>query len=238
MDLKETEILGADICDHWYYASKIRAVKRIIRERGWVVNKILDVGAGSGFFSRRLLEKTSASEAWCIDISYEADSDETVAGKPIYLRCSCSSLEVDLVLLMDVLEHVDDDIGLLKEYVDKVPAGAKFLITVPAFQFLWSRHDDFLDHKRRYTLPQLESVLEAAGLRVSKGAYYFGGVFPIAALLRLFERMQRKKKPVASQLVKHGVFVNSLLKVICSVELPFMARNRLLGLTVICAAEK
>ena len=236
MDLKETDILGADIGSHWYYSSKVKAMDKLLGDSA--VNKILDVGAGSGFFSRHLLENTSASEAWCVDISYEADTDETVAEKPIYLRRSCDALEADLVLLMDVLEHVDDDVGLLKEYVDKVPAGSRFLMTVPAFQFLWSGHDDFLDHKRRYTLPQLESVATAAGLKVSKGAYYFGGVFPIAALLRVFERLQRQKKPAASQLAKHGPLVNGLLKAICSAELPFMSANRLAGLTVFCIAEK
>ncbi|MCD5989347.1 methyltransferase domain-containing protein [Pseudomonas sp. CDFA 553] len=236
MDLKETDILGAEIGHHWYYNSKVKAMDKFLGDLA--VNRVLDVGAGSGFFSRHLLENTSASEAWCVDISYEADADESVAGKPIYLRRSCGPLEADLVLLMDVLEHVDDDIGLLKEYVDKVPLGSRFLMTVPAFQFLWSGHDDFLDHKRRYTLPQLESVAAAAGLKVSKGAYYFGGVFPIAALLRIIERLKRRKQHAASQLAKHGPLVNGALKAICSAELPFMGVNRLAGLTVFCIAEK
>ncbi len=235
MDLKETEILGTDVGDHWYYASKVKAMEKILDHSP--VRKILDVGAGSGFFSRYLLEKSTATEAWCVDISYEDDADELVADKPIYLRRTIENIDADLVMLMDVLEHVNDDVGLLKAYADKVPIGAKFLITVPAFQFLWSGHDDFLEHKRRYTLNQLESVARSAGLKVTKGTYYFGGVFPIATSLRLLERFRANKQP-HSQLKKHSPFVNSMLKTICYLELPFMGINRIAGLTVFCVAEK
>ena len=70
----------------------------------------------------------------------------------------------------------------------------RFLISVPAFQFLWSGHDDFLDHKRRYTLHLLEKVLRNAGLKVKHGVYYFCIVFPIAATLRLAEKLHRNVK--------------------------------------------
>lgn len=236
MDLKETEILGDAINDHWYYSSKVKAVEKILGKT--TVNRILDIGAGSGFFSKYLLENTSAKEAWCVDISYASDSDETYAEKPLFLRKAIQSIDADLVMLMDVLEHVDDDIGLLKEYVEKVPSGAKFLITVPAFQFLWSGHDDFLEHKRRYTLQQLESAVEASGLQLKKGAYFFGGVFPIAAALRLTDRIQSKAETPKSQLARHSRFTNALLKSICTLEVPVMHFNRIAGLSVFCVAQK
>jgi hypothetical protein len=146
-------------------------------------------------------------------------------------------VDADLVLLMDVLEHVDDDVGLLKAYVDKVPSGSRFLITVPAFQFLWSGHDDFLEHKRRYTLAQLEAVVRNTGLTVKQGAYYFGLVFPIAATLRLLPKGAQPSPP-RSQLKQHHPLVNTMLKTLCSVELPFMGANRLAGLTVFVLAQK
>lgn len=236
MDLKETEILGDTISDHWYYSSKVKAVEEMLGKTP--VNRILDVGAGSGFFSKYLLKNTAAKEAWCVDISYEQESDETYAEKPIFLRKAIESIDADLVMLMDVLEHVDDDIGLLKEYVEKVPRGTKFLITVPAFQFLWSGHDDFLEHKRRYTLQQLESVVSACGLDLRKGAYFFGGVFPIAAALRLAERLQSKDRVQKSQLAQHGHFTNIILKGICTLEVSLMSFNRIAGLSVFCVAQK
>ncbi|MDR6918699.1 2-polyprenyl-3-methyl-5-hydroxy-6-metoxy-1,4-benzoquinol methylase [Pseudomonas sp. 3296] len=235
MDLKETDILGSSIDQHWYYASKAAATTRLLGSTP--IRKILDVGAGSGFFSHHLLSHSSASEAWCVDISYDADSDASTAGKPVHYRREIDAVDADLVLLMDVLEHVDDDVGLLKAYVDKVPSGSRFLMTVPAFRFLWSGHDEFLEHKRRYTLAQLETVARAAGLTVQQGTYYFGLVFPIAATLRLLPKGAQPSPP-RSQLKQHHPLVNTLLKTLCNIELPFMKANRLAGLTVFVLAQK
>ena len=235
MDLKETDILGSSIDQHWYYASKAAATTRLLGSTPF--KKILDVGAGSGFFTHHLLSHSSASEAWCVDISYDADSDASTAGKPVHYRRAIDTVDADLVLLMDVLEHVEDDVGLLKAYVDKVPSGSRFLMTVPAFRFLWSGHDEFLEHKRRYTLAQLETVARAAGLTVQQGTYYFGLVFPIAATLRLLPKGAQPSPP-RSQLKQHHPLVNTLLKTLCNIELPFMKANRLAGLTVFVLAQK
>ncbi len=237
MDLKETDILGADIGKHWYYRSKARAMERLLS--GVTPSTILDVGAGSGFFSRKLLSNTLAKEAWCVDISYEDDSDTLESGKPVHFRRSVDEVNADLVLLMDVLEHVDDDVGLLKDYANKAPRGARFLISVPAFQFLWSGHDVFLEHKRRYRLNQMEDVVRRAGLTVQHGSYYFGAVFPIAATIRLLSNLiwsgQLKSQ---SQLSRHHVIVNETLAAMSAAELPLLIHNRLAGLTVFCVAQK
>lgn len=201
-------------------------------------NRILDVGAGSGFFSKYLLENSPASEAWCVDISYDYEQTDIVNGKPIHFVKSIDEVDADLVLLMDILEHVDDDQGLLSEYVSKVPTGSRFLITVPAFNFLWSGHDDFLDHRRRYTLPHLERVVTASGLKVELGSYYYGMVFPIAASIRLTQNLISKDKSPKSQMSKHSGLVNQILMTMCSAELPFLKYNRVAGLSVCCYAQK
>jgi len=199
----------------------------------------LDIGAGSGFFSKKLMSSTTAKEAWCVDISYENDSDATESGKPVYFRRSVDKVNADLVLLMDVLEHVDDDVGILKGYVNKVPRGAKFLISVPAFQFLWSGHDVFLEHKRRYQLNQMEDVVRQAGLTVKHGAYYFGAVFPIAVAIRMASNLlQPGRDKTQSQLSQHHPLVNGVLAAMSSAEMPVFLRNRVAGLTVFVLAEK
>ncbi|MGF6089635.1 class I SAM-dependent methyltransferase [Pseudomonas sp. 18173] len=235
MDLKETDILGDSIGEHWYYCSKAAATRRLLGDTP--IKRILDVGAGSGFFTHHLLTHTDAHEAWCVDISYPADSSATTAGKPVHYRRSVETVDADLVLLMDVLEHVDDDLGLLKAYVDTVPSGSRFLMTVPAFQFLWSGHDDFLEHKRRYTLSQLETLARGAGLSVQRGAYYFGAVLPLAAASRLLPQGPQGSMP-RSQLKRHHWLINTLLKTLCKLELPLMGINRLAGLSVFVLARK
>jgi len=232
MDLKEEDILGSDIGRHWYYRSKAAALRRIVG--GLRPQRLLDVGAGSGFFSRHLLSH-GAQSALCVDIGYERERDESEAGKPVLYRRDCGVTDCDLVLMMDVLEHVDDDAGLVRHYAAKVPPGAHFLVTVPAFRFLWSGHDVFLEHKRRYTLGEIEQAMRRAGLEVVRGAYYFGAVFPLAAAVRLATRRDATPR---SSLKKHGAVTNVLLSAACTVELPFFPANRLAGLSAFVLARK
>ena len=236
MDLKETNILGADIEQHWYYSSKAKAIMSLLE--GNIPVKILDIGAGSGFFSHHILGNTSAQEAWCVDISYDADSDENKSGKRVHYRRTINAIDADLVLVMDLLEHVDNDVALLKEYMNKVPHGSRFIITVPAFKFLWSGHDEFLEHKRRYTLKELEAAVGNAGLEVKLGGYYFGMVFPIAATIRLIQKVIVDSKSPRSQMTRHHHVVNIFMKILCNIELHFMRFNKIAGLTVFCVAKK
>ena len=232
MDLKEEDILGSDIGRHWYYQSKAAALRRMVG--GLRPQRLLDVGAGSGFFSRHLLAN-GAQSALCVDVGYERTWDETVGGKQVLYRRDCDATDCDLVLMMDVLEHVDNDAGLVSHYATKVPSGAHFLVTVPAFRFLWSGHDVFLEHKRRYTLAEIEQTMRTAGLDVVRGAYFFGAVFPLAAAIRLATRNDPTPR---STLKKHDALTNGLLAAACALELPLFPINRLAGLSAFVLAKK
>ncbi|SKA39212.1 Methyltransferase domain-containing protein [Enhydrobacter aerosaccus] len=233
MDLKEEDILGDDIARHWYYRSKAAALRQVVK--GLKPRRILDVGAGSGFFSRHLLTEGGGESALCVDVGYDRNREETVAGKPMLFRRDCGPTDCDLVLMMDVLEHVKDDSGLVRHYAAKVPSGAHFLVTVPAFQFLWSGHDVFLDHCRRYRLGEIEETMRKAGLTVVRGAYYFGFIFPLAAAVRLATRHDTTPK---SSLTRHGAVTNALLTAVCKAELPLLPFNRLAGLSAFVLARK
>src|SRR6185369_2128690 len=176
-----------------------------------------------------------AGSALCVDIGYEANRDETVDGKPVLYRRDCGTTDCDLVLMMDVLEHVDDDSGLVRHYATKVPSGAHFLVTVPAFRFLWSGHDVFLEHKRRYTLGEIEAAMRDAGLEIVKSSYYFGLIFPLAAAVRLATRSDVHPR---SSLKKHGAFTNTALAALCRAELPLLPLNRIAGLSAFVLARK
>jgi hypothetical protein len=115
------------------------------------------------FFSKALLANGTISEAICVDIGYLDEWEERCGGHPIRYRQAVGEVAVDIVLMMDVLEHVHDDVGLVSDYAARVPHGTVFLVTVPAFQALWSAHDEFLEHRRRYSLKQAESVLTSGG---------------------------------------------------------------------------
>jgi SAM-dependent methyltransferase len=208
VDLKESDILGEDIGEHWYYRAKAGAVRRSIADID--PTEILDIGAGSGFFTEDLLRHTAVRRATCVDTGYAADRDETRAGKPVAFRRSVKCSDADLVLLMDVLEHVDEDRAFLRDYADRTAPGAYFLISVPAFPFLWSGHDVFLEHRRRYTIGSLLPVIRAAGLEPLGRHYYYAAVFPLAAAL----------------------------STVCAMEWPLMRYNRFFGLSLFALCRK
>lgn len=234
MDLKEEKAIGGDPSAHWYYIAKGRAIKSLLGARP--IQTLLDVGAGSGVFSKMLVQEGLAKQAICVDPHYE---DEFVGRRRsdniAYVR-SVDRVDADTVLMIDVIEHVDDDAGLIQEYADRAAPGTRFLISVPAFRFLWSGHDEFLEHRRRYTLEGLKQTVEAAGLAPVKLRYFFGLLFPAAAAMRVFESGE---KPAASRLKPAPGWLNRTLVAVCDLErailFPF---NRLAGVTAFCLAEK
>ena len=237
MDLKEAQLLGGAAERHWYYQSKAAAVSRYTRSLP--IDGILDIGAGSGFFTRYLLQHTAAAAGTCVDTGYTRDWDEVCCGKPLHFRRAGTPVNANLVLFMDVLEHVDDDAALLGQCAAQVASGTRFLITVPAFEWLWSEHDVFLEHRRRYHLEQLLSAVAKAGLTVLHSSYFFALVLPLAAVTRLSGRLHRQRqRPAKSQLRKHGWLTNTALSALCRLELPVLHFNRAGGLSVFCLAAK
>lgn len=239
MDLREDGLLGADAAGHWYYRAKSAAVVTLLGDAR--PRSVLDVGAGTGFFSRQLLGRDHVASAICVDPGYPADRDEWIGGKPLLFRRGVSRPSADLVLLMDVLEHVADDAALLDSYVGAVDGGTRFIVTVPAFSWLWSGHDVFLGHHRRYTLSQVRGVVERSGLVVEDTCYLYGALFPLAAASRLLGRLRAAltgKPRVRSQMRLCGRLSNGALWAACRAELLMFRHNRLFGLTAMVIARK
>lgn len=239
MDIKELELLGADEGTHWYYVSKGLAFRSMLGPDP--IESVLDIGAGSGIFSRQLIDAGLCLRATCVDPAYPGESVDPNGGKPVRFVQTAMYQHEQLVLLADVLEHVDDDVGLLRQYTSQLTPQARVLISVPAYQFLWSSHDVFLDHRRRYTKAGIEGVVRAAGLRIERTRFFFAVLFPLVAMTRLIERIYPawRADPPRSELRGHSAAVNSLLTRMHQLErcvvLPF---NGLFGLTIICLARR
>lgn len=239
MDLKEENILGDNVKAHWYYRAKLAALQRAIADIPPV--HVLDVGAGSGFFARGLIVAGRAISATCVDPGYLDEHDELVGSVPLRFRRGLDGQlpNISLTLMMDVLEHVPDDIALVREYVDQIPSGSRVLVTVPAFRWLWSGHDVFLEHYRRYTLPEVEKVLRAAGLRIEFGNYFYGAVLPVAVMFRFGRKIFGDHGTQAkSDMRLFNPLLNWLFWTACRFELPFAKRNRAAGLSVFVRAVK
>jgi SAM-dependent methyltransferase len=236
MDLKEESAIG-DPRSHWYYIAKGRAIKSLI---GAPVPSVLDVGAGSGVFAKMLVEEGLAGRAVCVDPNYNDDWIGQRRGDRVAFVRSVAAVEAPLVLMIDVIEHVDDDVGLIAQYAEKAAPGTRFLLSAPAHRFLWSSHDEFLEHRRRYTLASLKSVVARAGLEILDARYFFGFIFPAVAALRLAERAMRGDRRATKSALKAAPgWLNSALVAVCEIErLTLFPLNRLAGVTAFCVAEK
>ncbi len=150
------------------------------------VRRVLDIGAGDVWLCARIRDDFPpdvAFTAW--DVGYtEADLADLPRPRNVRLVRELDAQPYDVLLLFDVLEHVEDDVGFLAGLVsDHLEPGGYALITVPAQPWLFSNHDRQLRHFRRYSPRSIESVLSRAGLRVlESGGLFHTLVGPRAAI--------------------------------------------------------
>jgi SAM-dependent methyltransferase len=235
--VKEENVLGPAISGHWYYVSKGRALRQLLGDGQ--IDRVLDVGAGSGIFTRQLLDAGYADTGICVDPGYETERIEDHNGRKIEFIRSATGVNANLILMMDVLEHVADDLALLRQYTDVLSSSSRVLITVPAFQFLWSGHDVFLEHHRRYTMAQVEGLVRQAGLRPIRSRYFFATLFPALAAVRIFNHIRLRAGALEprSDLKFSSPLTNKLLVGIHDLERhSFFHINRLMGLSIFCLA--
>ena len=144
--------------------------------------------------------------------------------------------QFDLVCILDVLEHIEDDENALAKLRSKLKPGGYLLITVPAYQWLWSQHDEMNHHKRRYNSRSLKKVINKNNFDYIKLTYFNSILFPIAAFVRLLNL--EKNLSNNPKEFKPGI-INSLLKNIFLIEnylLKFF--NFPFGLSIICILKK
>jgi SAM-dependent methyltransferase len=148
-----------------------------------------------------------------------------------------NSNKFDSIYILDVLEHIDDQVAILKSAQNYLTPSGKILVTVPAFEFLWSPHDDFVHHVRRYTKAGLKKVLEDSGYKVERISYFNSILFPLALIQRLGMRMLNKK--LNTHLSTPPTIVNWLFKVIFTQEAWILKRINLpVGLSIIAVVSQ
>ena len=228
MDLKELD--GKDPSKHWYYRTKVLPFANNVLSLSPTATRVIDVGAGSGFFAKYLCDLLPNSSGLCVDPNYETSSLGLFGN--IQFVLNANGKKADIYVFADVLEHVEDDIQLLKSYTDQAEKGSLILISVPAFMVLWSQHDVYLEHFRRYTLEQIEDVVKLSGLSVVQSKYLFPSLFPVAFIKR---KLSGSKN--SSDMTNVPMLANFLLTKYFSFENRFFS-NKHFGLSVFIAAIK
>lgn len=178
---------------HWWFEGRRRVIRSVLHRHllPRANRRILDVGCGSGGMFPLLSEFGEVSGC---EYSPEmrARAQAKFPGKrvePCELPHDVPQGTFDVVTAFDVIEHVDDAIGSLRSMKERLPFDGQIVVTVPAFQFLWSHHDDVNFHKRRYGRMQLVSHLSSAGLKVTFASYYNTLLFPAVAAARVLEKL-------------------------------------------------
>jgi SAM-dependent methyltransferase len=143
----------------------------------------------------------------------------------------------DLVAMLDVLEHVDDDVGSLKAVAERLVRGGRLVLTVPAYRFLWSRHDELHHHKRRYRKEGLLAVARAAGLEPEYVSYFNTLLFPLVAAKRLAGRLLGDSGKADDEMPPAGL--NRLLGAVFAIERHLLGRVALpFGVSLVMVARR
>jgi SAM-dependent methyltransferase len=202
LDLSEAR--GASGQRHPWEIARVRALGAILRRHGTRAQSILDVGCGDGFVGESVRALLGASLLVGVDVHLppEACGISPRPGHVIERHASHDAVgtrQFDLVLALDVIEHVNDDRALLAEVIrPRIVPGGLVLVSVPAFQSLFSDHDRALHHYRRYNTAQLRSVLRATGLAILDEGYMFASLLLPRAIGLAGERMGRRR-------TEHGI---------------------------------
>jgi len=232
MDLKETG--RVDPNKFWYYVHKGNFIVEQTLQIRKGISVLFDVGAGSGYFASKFKELDPKIEAFCIDPFYSQTDLGLKHGMNFVLKSPQE--QADTLLFIDVLEHVEDDEKLLKDYLDKSTEDALFIISVPAFQSLWSNHDVYLEHFRRYRIQDLRNLLRKVGLKEVHSTYIFGSLFPVIWFIRQV-RKRASKQEVDSDLKENSRITNMILLAVLKCE-KFLLVNKFFGTSALIIAKK
>jgi SAM-dependent methyltransferase len=232
---------------YWWFVARHRMIEALLQSRygppGALHPRltILDVGCGTGAMSRRL---TRWGQVVSADFSLDALRYSRRRGL-CHLVCAdamrlpLASGRFDLVIAMDMLEHLPDDQAALREFYRALKPGGAMIATVPAYPHLWSEHDVALMHYRRYLRLELHERLCSAGFDLVKLSHTMTLLYPLVALQRRWNARKPPHSPPEAAMPHFPAPVNSALTGLLGLENALARRfNFPFGVTILCIAVK
>ena len=186
---------------HPWELARLTAIRRLLKnilieERDC---RVLDVGCGDGFISRELFKNIDVESITGIDtnLTDEEVSDFNTSSNNVTYFNDYSSItqnNYQLMLLLDVIEHVEDDKFFLRDIAKKyIVDNGYIVITAPAFQILFGSHDKFLKHHRRYNRKDLVDLVNHAKLECLASGYFFLSLLPLRFVQLFCEKIVRNE---------------------------------------------
>ncbi len=213
---------------HWWYRGRRTVLERVIAQLRLPARaRILDAGCGSG---RNMIDLARHGTVTGIELSEtsvtlarERNSGEVIEGSVLEMPFPADSFE--LAASLDVIEHLQDDLLALRELRRVVAPGGALLVTVPAYQWLWSGHDEINHHHRRYTRSSLLHVARQAGWEPVRTTYFNSLLLPAAIVLRVLDRFSSKTTESSLDLWVPPPAVNWLLERPLALEAALIGRG-------------
>ena len=194
MDRIVYDRMAAHDSTHWWYRARRDILADYLTRYGKLPKaaRILEIGCGTGH-NLPMLAAFGTVDAIEIDPAARAIASERlgrpVGDAPLPELPGIERDAYDLIAVLDVVEHIEDDVAALAAMKACLKPGGKILIAVPAHQWMWSAHDVVNHHHRRYSKTTLGSAIEKAGLKPRKLGYFNSLLFPLAAAARIAGRI-------------------------------------------------
>ena len=225
--------------DHWWFAARRQILSQEIAGLGLPATaEILEVGCGPGgnlrmlaqFGRVRAIEPDEASRAHAAEAGFE------VRGGLLPDRLPAFDTQFDLLAAFDVIEHVDDDEASVSALSRLLRPGGRFIATVPANAWMWSRHDELHHHKRRYNLAAFREMFARAGLKVQRATYFNTLLFPPIAAARVVKAVTGDQ---GGDDAMPSPAVNTLLRNIFAAETTILKHADLpFGVSILLVAQR
>jgi len=218
---------------HWWYRGRRRVIRAELDRLPLPADaRVLDAGCGSGRTLQELVDYGAVS-----GIELDADAAELARNRALG-EVQVGRLEqlpwadgtFDLITCLDVIEHVPDDVSALVELLRVSRPGGWLLVTVPAYQALWSLHDEANHHFRRYSRPALRRATTAAGWQVHRLSSFNSLLLGPAAAVRVAQRRFGAHNGYTNDLALGPTWLNDALERPLALEASWLARGRTLPL--------
>ena len=181
---------------HWWFRGRRSIVRRLLAEiaRPGTGRRIVDVGCGTG---ANIASLTDAYMCHGIDPSAEGIDLARKRFPAVHFTCGLApdafgpeERDADVLLAMDVMEHVPDDFAFVSGLLGPLKPGGHLLVTVPADESLWSPHDEIFGHYRRYTRERLERVWRDLPVKPALVSHYMARLYPVVRAVRGWNRLR------------------------------------------------